>query len=164
MKVIFLDIDGVLNNDETEEYTPEGYLGIDDILLARLKKIVENTQAKIVLTTSWKDYWDKDETNCKKDGLYINEKFKKFGLKVYDKTIDGGFDRGKGINKYLEDHKEVTNFLIIDDYMFKDFARYDYVKNMIYTDAEDGLSTSDAIEAINILNNNYFKKEIGDAR
>ena len=61
MKVIFLDIDGVLNANEDfggrSKPNPSihGILGITTTRLNRLKQIIDKTDAKIVLTSSWKE-------------------------------------------------------------------------------------------------------------
>lgn len=54
MKVIFLDIDGVLNSKGTST--------LDDTYISRLKEIVKATDAKIVLSSSWKDVIYNPET------------------------------------------------------------------------------------------------------
>ena len=56
MKIIFLDIDGVLNCDTTVE-SCGNYLGIDNSKLKLLAEIVDKTKAKVVLTATWKDKW-----------------------------------------------------------------------------------------------------------
>lgn len=48
-KVIFLDIDGVLND---EEHTSESYL--DSMMVGRLKRIIDETGAEIILSSSWR--------------------------------------------------------------------------------------------------------------
>lgn len=61
MKVIFLDIDGVLNCQDTfikryEKKKITGYyeLEIDIDMVKRLAKIVEETNSLIVLSSSWR--------------------------------------------------------------------------------------------------------------
>ena len=54
-KYVFLDIDGVLNDDNTTEKSPTGFTGIDDTLLQNLKDLIEETKAEIVLTSTWKE-------------------------------------------------------------------------------------------------------------
>jgi hypothetical protein len=53
MKVIFLDIDGVLNCKNTENPRKFPYV-IDLALPDRLRGLVERTEAKIVLTSTWR--------------------------------------------------------------------------------------------------------------
>jgi hypothetical protein len=53
MKVIFLDIDGVLNCDHTTNPRKFPYV-VDKKLLARFKKLLSRTGAKVVLSSSWR--------------------------------------------------------------------------------------------------------------
>ena len=53
VKVIFLDIDGVLNCDRTPNPRKFPYV-VDKRLLARLQKLLARTRAKIVLSSSWR--------------------------------------------------------------------------------------------------------------
>ena len=52
-KVIFLDIDGVLNCGRTPNPRKFPYV-VDTRLLSRLKKLLDRTGAKIVLSSSWR--------------------------------------------------------------------------------------------------------------
>ena len=54
MKVIFLDIDGVLNVIPTKFDQWGAYFGPDDHFVKNLKKIVDQTGAKIVITSTWR--------------------------------------------------------------------------------------------------------------
>src|SRR5436305_6195221 len=53
MKVIFLDIDGVLNCSKTPNPRDFPYI-VDKKLLARFKKLMDRTGAKVVLSSSWR--------------------------------------------------------------------------------------------------------------
>jgi HAD domain in Swiss Army Knife RNA repair proteins len=53
MKVIFLDIDGVLNCEKTPNPRKFPYV-VDRKLLTRLKTLLERTGAKVVLSSSWR--------------------------------------------------------------------------------------------------------------
>ena len=53
MKVIFLDIDGVLNCKKTPNPRSLPYM-IDRRLLARFKRLLKRTRAKVVLTSTWR--------------------------------------------------------------------------------------------------------------
>ncbi len=48
VKILFLDVDGVLNGANI------GYGGVDDALLFLLKTIIDETHCKIVLSTTWR--------------------------------------------------------------------------------------------------------------
>lgn len=54
MKLIFLDIDGVLNYEGYERLTRSGTRFVDPILIKRLKKIIDCTGAKVVLSSTWR--------------------------------------------------------------------------------------------------------------
>ena len=62
MKVIFLDIDGVLNTGwwytQMDRNTPKDKYGyaFDPNSVANLKKIIDETGADIVISSSWKSF------------------------------------------------------------------------------------------------------------
>lgn len=154
MKIIFLDIDGVLNADcdfggrskpnpfVTDNYGRQ-YAGICITHLKVLKEIVDRTEAKIVLTSTWKnDYANYLGNHNNKIGKYLHNKFRKAGLSIYDTTCKYNFteheNRGYEIQCYLEDHPNIENYIIIDDICFKDFFG-DLIKHLYQTDEEYGL-------------------------
>ena len=59
MKVVFLDIDGVLNSSKTIDRNFD-YPELDPRNLKVLKDIVELSHAVLVLISSWKDDWNKE--------------------------------------------------------------------------------------------------------
>ena len=57
MKVIFLDIDGVLNCIGSFNRTKtrfNGFVGMDPTLVARFNSLVEKTGARVVLSSTWR--------------------------------------------------------------------------------------------------------------
>lgn len=54
VKVLFLDVDGVLNSNERRAYDYEGLRGMDPELTAHLLRIVLQTGCKIVVSSSWR--------------------------------------------------------------------------------------------------------------
>ena len=56
MKVIFLDIDGVLNSMSCKA-TIEGFDFVEDEKVALLKEIIDLTGAKVVLSSTWRYGW-----------------------------------------------------------------------------------------------------------
>jgi hypothetical protein len=121
MKVIFLDFDGVLNSVRYDRERARGDTNnIDVTRLPLLKEIVDRTGAKIVLSTSWRIYWDRDEALCEPIGRWINELFAQYGLFVFDKTITiSSSDRDQEVRRWLSAHDgEVEAFVILDDIAF----------------------------------------------
>ena len=54
MKVIFLDVDGVLNSQQLfEKCEDDQLISVDEDNIKNLKTIVDATGAKIVLSSSW---------------------------------------------------------------------------------------------------------------
>ena len=144
MKVIFLDIDGVLNTPSSESRCGE-YIGIDDEKVEKLKKIVEKTKAEIVLISTWKKYWRKEEKlKPLQDysATYLDEKLAKQGLKAIDKTKDKSdgryLSRGESILEYVY-RNNVENYIILDDCQF-DYDGCDLTDNYIKTNQIEGLS------------------------
>ena len=154
MKVIFLDIDGVLNCKYSKTHAPSGYHGIDDILLKRVHTIIEQTGAKVVLTSTWKREIDKNLRYITSDGKYMLNKFRYKGkFSLMDKTPDAetSLQRGKEIHTWLQNHKTIAKFVILDDIEFSDMGYFNLLDNLVLTDGYIGITDEDVIKAIKIL-------------
>lgn len=114
MKVIFLDIDGVLNQR----------MGLEKDKLLILKTIVNETHARIVLISSWKEYLTKDCKSKNFMGSYLLKSFQDVQLSIFDRTISDGLSRSKGILQWLKNH-EVSSYIILDDNI------YDYSNSLL---------------------------------
>jgi hypothetical protein len=162
MKVIFLDIDGVLNvmfpgrDNYGRLFHPE--------FVDNLKKIIDETEAKIVMSSTWRFA-----------GL---EKMKQMWIdrnlpgELIDITIDcvqlvddgraefyDLVERGHEIQQWLDEHPEVENYVILDDDNdFLTSQRGNFVRtsnNINHPDCIDigyGLTKICSEEAIRILN------------
>ncbi len=159
MKIIFLDIDGVLNSDtweKTEAYKngtyPENRFDPNAIVL--LNKIIEKTNAKIVLTSTWR---------LKYSLKQMKELFSKIDLKcdLIDFTPDLKKEndytlRGNEILKWCKDNRKIigtkylnyTDFIILDD---NSDMLYWQSKYFFQTDKLCGLSETVSREAIRML-------------
>ena len=138
MKVIFLDIDGVLNYAKTEARAPCGCIGIAEPSVRNLKKIIDKTGAKIVLTSTWKDEWDIDMDKCTPTGIYLDKKMKRHGIHILDKTKDDTQNRGEGIRNWLMKHDNVQTWIVLDDDVFPDYWAYDIFPHLIKTHFANG--------------------------
>ena len=100
MKVILLDVDGVLNCWGTRERIC-GLVGIENRLVKRLAQIVAFTGAEIWLISSWKNSWVcHDEL-----GTYLDEKLAGYGLRIAG-IVDYDVDpekRGYEVMLWLDD-------------------------------------------------------------
>ena len=155
MKLIFLDVDGVLNEEKSRSRCV-GYKGVDDKKAENLALIVRATGAKIVLISTWKDGWRKtDKAHQGMMANYLDKKLKKQGIAVFDKTRDTAekvyLSRGEGILDFLQRHK-AEKCVILDDYQY-DYDGCGLTACHIKTDARNGGLTDGLVEkAIEILN------------
>ncbi len=125
MKIIFLDIDGVLNSFQTFqeihyewELTGIRRVAIDPNKVLLLKEIVDNTGALIVLSSSWRllGKMKHGKLVTKNQNLHdLIEILNNNGLDIYDITPKSrsGY-REKEIRAWLEKHP-VDSFIVIDD-------------------------------------------------
>ena len=151
MKVIFCDVDGVLNNAETKAKSPSGYTGVSDELIQRLKRIVSETGAVIVLSSDWRLV--KADPVHGKDYRYLVRRLRFVGhLRIEDHTDDIAWRyRGLEIRQYVDRHPQVTEFVVLDDLPFSDFPRHGLLGHLVLTDRKKGLTDSDVERAIRIL-------------
>ena len=150
MKAIFLDFDGVIT------LPPKWILNLDKIKL--IKKIVDETDAKIVVSSSWRA--DTIENTIKRSFKLqseTNETITWFINHLYDVTPYKSSERGVEIKVYLDRHPEVDNYVIIDDDSdMLDEQLYHFVQ----TNFEDGITEIEANRAIKILNKKYIQNLI----
>jgi hypothetical protein len=149
MKIIFLDIDGVLNCDRYI-YTHNCFgIGIDPSRTALVADIVKASGAKIVLTTSWRSHWSENPAECDAMGREINTAFAAQGISVYSKTPHLYYNREEEIKTWLEDNPNVTEFVVIDDMWLKDDELDEhFVRTSPFL---GGICEDDALAAIEIL-------------
>ena len=164
MKVIFLDIDGVLNSIDTlimRDITRSmGYesTSIDDNMVERLSNIVNNTGAVIVLTSTWKNGFEFKEGNAialDKESAILLNMFSNYGITIYDKTSnDPNGKRDSEILSWLADHyREVEDYVIIDDkYIYNSMLEPHFIKTNFTGSGELGLCDNHVERAIDILN------------
>lgn len=146
MNIIFLDIDGVLNSHrklkEVYDKTHKPHSGynypFDEVCLANLKTLVEATNSKIVITSTWR----KDKEGRDK----LIQTLKEYEL---DKHIIGytpilNQPRGIEIKEYLSTLEHQPNFIILDD----DTDMEELQEYLIKTNISVGLTKENTEEAI----------------
>ena len=165
MKVIFLDIDGVLNSDNymhelidknVREYENDIYQFIDENAVNIIVDLCKQYELKLVITSSWRhfnlkstlDYFKKNE-NKKLHTLipYI------IGItpRLYIENNFGGYeflDRGEEIQKYLNENNDIKEYVIIDD--DTDMLN-EQLEHCVFVDNKHGLTESYIPEILNKL-------------
>ncbi|MBO6046598.1 MAG: hypothetical protein J6P61_02485 [Erysipelotrichaceae bacterium] len=145
-KVLFLDCDGVLNNETTTIISPVGYIGLDPRNFDVLVDFVNETGVDIVLTSTWQN----------NPGMYayLCDELEKVGLSIAGVTHERSIRRGKGVTDYIKKHN-VEHWVVFDDYVFPDFEAEGIIPHLILTDFYEGLLPQDIIRAKMILNEEY---------
>lgn len=153
IKLIFLDIDGVLD-------TYKSLYQLDPVLLERLGTLLAHTDAKIVVSSSWRsnDMASTVEFMIDPDNPSVGSHPFPFTDKVVGITpilysvIDGDIDRpatrGEEIAAYLKDHP-CDNYVILDDC---DEMQRDQWPHLVLVNDEAGLTDEDVEKAVSILN------------
>ncbi|MBE6959414.1 MAG: hypothetical protein E7448_01640 [Ruminococcaceae bacterium] len=150
MKVLFLDFDGVLNSEKYIRRTGLTGVVIDPVNMALLKQIIDATDARIVLSTTWREHWSQNPDECNSTGREINEIFAEYGLQIFDKTPMIYPKRETEIQSWLESHPGVESFVVLDDrFLSADYLTGHFVKTSGYA---RGLDETDMQTAIKILN------------
>lgn len=109
MKILFLDIDGVINCATTNFKTD--HWPLDRYMAFMVGKIVLDTDCQVVLSSSWRVHPDgRKEVEKRVCKLLDTTPYS-----WYDKETDHHSLRGEEIKKWLDEHPEVTKYAILDD-------------------------------------------------
>ena len=145
MKIIFLDIDGVLV--KRKQYIekirrPNGFPEFDPVCVENLKYIINNTGAKLVISSTWRS----NNIDIMKEWF-----FNDCGLGEYIIGVTPNLDaiRGDEIKQYIKNVKvdnnlSIDKFIIIDD----DSDMGSLLPYLVQTNFVDGLTKKIAEIAI----------------
>jgi len=162
-KVIFLDIDGVLNTgwwySQMDRNTPKDKYGyaFDPISVANLKKILDETGAEIVISSSWKSFglteletmWHDRGLPGRLIGITPNTVSDELLLNADLDHMELFSIRGMEIKEWLDKHgKKVSHYVIIDD---MDNMLPEQKPHFVQTNPEVGITDKNADEAIMML-------------
>lgn len=159
-KILFLDIDGVLNcvyptpsDDHEWVDLDEWRYGLNPQLVARLRFIIANTNCKIVISSSWRHHTNyapyQPDRNWRdvlaemlgrtSDELYAG----------YTPIDFKGGRRGVEINQWLSEH-QVNAYCVVDDETI-DIVGYVDDRFIVKTDMKVGMTPDDAKKIVSIL-------------
>lgn len=153
-KIIFLDFDGVIT-------TLKSNWCIDNEKVELVKQICDTTGAKIVISSSWRRYTLEQtiEAITTREAEIGHNPFpypeyivgitsRMYGFKYLERDKHYGLCRGVEIDRWLWEHQDVTNYVILDD---DPDMLLSQKKHFIKTHALRGISKRDVERAINIL-------------
>jgi len=156
MKVIFLDIDGVLVTRNSIKYQHLNFPDEAGIMFGKkavknLNKLLKITKAKIVISSTWRLLHSLDD---------LRTIFEKQGVKgkiisttsIERVTIEEDIPRGKKIADWLDKHSDIEQYVIIDDDVQADCIQF-HPHNCVETSYKRGFAQEDSFnEALAILN------------
>ena len=161
---VFLDIDGVLNNQDFllsyRSNNRKGSYILDfakhsvDALNHLIKELQINYSVNLVISSSWRINMPETIQTLQNNGVY-------FPPTPVTSTIKETFEnsRGNEIATYLKQVNETSNFVIIDDEWF-DFKDKFYRKNIIKTDFyKDGLTKKQVQEFLQYIENKLEQEQ-----
>ena len=150
LKILFLDFDGVVS-------IPENGWHIGSEKVALVEQIIKNTNAKIVISSSWAatcrnanefidnifGSWNEDRNGLRRDSLFIES--------IYDITNQTHDTRGEDIQEWLEKHDgDIESYCILDDDTDMD---EDQLLNFVQTDMFEGITLREVKLCSKLLNN-----------
>lgn len=134
MKYLFLDIDGVLNHyeyymrEDKDSNIPYPLNEFDPLCIERLKKVLEETGARIVISSTWREEGES----------YMKGIFKNLGLPDdFDMTPIDFRTRGEQVQEFLDQHSCETYVILDDDSDFLDSQLSHFVKCSYNTGFDD---------------------------
>lgn len=136
MKILFLDIDGVLNR------CGHSAQGLEDDKVALLKDILDCTGAKVVLSSTWRI--------LPRNLARVEMMLESIGHELDSITCRSWFgsNRGMEIQEWLDKHSNPDVFVILDD----DCDMGPLLPHLVNTDSFVGLTPEIAMECIRRLN------------
>lgn len=140
MKVLFLDVDGVLS--------PLSAPGLNAGCLDRLASLVHHTGAQIVLSSTWR------HPLCREQRMRLQQELARRGLQLEDMTpVIEKASRADEIAAWLDEQRQrgcmPDAFAILDDDPQGELARY--ASHLVKCDGRYGLTDEHAAECVRLL-------------
>lgn len=153
-KILFLDIDGVLNNTDTiVKHSGGGVCKVfDPACVRQLWRIIDRTKCKIVLSSTWRlggveSVFDPIKLAClgrpKSESELIIEAF----IGRTPSHVPGKRERGYEIGGWIKENNFSGKFAILDD----DSDMVHLSDHLVQTKFQTGLTKKDADKVITLL-------------
>ena len=161
MNIIFLDIDGVLNSMPYFNKNKEkGHLEICDYHLQMLAKIYHTCDAKIVLSSSWRELDDESDIHVYWMYQYLLDELARYDMEIISKTPVIDMNRPLEIKTWLDNREDKENICFVsldDDFSKEKYDVYGIGHCLVKTEffcsdmSEGGLQQKHVDKAIEIL-------------
>ena len=182
MKVLFLDIDGILNRQipdvsllgDEERQKPDGQNEeIEEDKMALLSRLVRETGAVVVLHSGWRFHFDENGNPLHPAAKKLCSLMQKYGLSFYGFTPDLSDEairrtrrfslvKAKEILLWLKNQEtEVESYVVLDDLTLHDER---ISSHQVKTDGRLGLTEEDVKMAEKILGETEEKKRLQQIR
>jgi 16S rRNA C1402 (ribose-2'-O) methylase RsmI len=153
--LILLDIDGVMvpaNSWKKPEFHDDGFPMFSVKSVHALQKIISETNATVLLTTSHKAKYSLSKWRdiFKSRGISVN------GITRLTKNDINSNRKDEILNWYQSKHKPNEHFVIIDDDKLLNGLPNSIKENLVLTSSSVGLTDELADNAISILNHGKF--------
>jgi len=162
MKALFLDVDGVLNSVDWMQQIDgrnawdqaDGGTQLDPAAVLRLERIVRETGALVVISSSWRKMYDPEtiEGFLRRHGFtgkVIGETAHHIPMeeRTTEQQSSGKYQRGWEIKAWVDEHPEVTHFAILDD----DSDMDGVADHFVHTEYPHGLTDEHVRKVLDLL-------------
>jgi hypothetical protein len=162
MKVIFLDVDGVLNskswNDSHQNEIQDGIL-IDNTKVELLSKLIESTKAIVVMHSGWRFWFDSKFQPIRKESEILFDMLIKENISIHDTTPDHRTEKIKKNKKlslvkageileWISKHENIEQWVVLEDL---NLNNSEVEKHQVRTGPKIGLTLENIREAEEIL-------------
>lgn len=155
MRVVFLDVDGVLDVLEQNIEHPWTWSPVQTSSIKRLNEIVKRTGAHVVVASTWRNDFTPTQVRRKLRAKGFQGRLIGATPKLFDAKVD--YPRGVEVKAWLTGadhhnwprsvHEPVESFVILDDR--NDYG--DIEPFRVMPDSEKGLSARNVADAVRIL-------------
>lgn len=166
MKIIFLDVDGVLNGNfwnETHQKEISDLTKIDMKCVHLLSELVRETGANVVMHSAWRSMFNNQMQPMGKMSKKLYDMLRSAGVTLYDRTPDFATEeirkakkyslvKAKEILAYLKSHKDVDSWVVLEDL---DLHNEKVSVHQVRTNQDTGLTPENIRAAKKILNNSF---------
>jgi hypothetical protein len=157
MKVIFLDIDGVLNSQEFLQNNKSE--SIDRRNVSVLKNVINKTGAVIVMSSAWRLWFDDIMMPIEGYSQHLYDIFSEFDIKIFAKTPDFSTEeirakktfsrvKAKEILAWLNENQSFDKYVVVDDL---DLINEEINAHLVRINGQVGITEEDAMRVIDMI-------------